>query len=91
LQRIVGDKADLRKPQSWNREILEIGQKEFGDEHPSILTTIYNYACTLGSLGKDAEAMSLMMKCFQARSKALGIEHLNAQNALTCLNHWQNH
>ncbi|CAG8602913.1 5206_t:CDS:2, partial [Acaulospora colombiana] len=55
--------------------ILELKKEVFGTEHPSIATTMFNFACLKYDLGQLEEANLLATKSRDIRRKALGEEH----------------
>ena len=64
-------------------EAYHLGKKEFGEEHPSTLTSIGNLALTYKSQGRLKEAEELGVQLVEIRKRVLGEEH---PDTLTSIN-----
>jgi len=60
-----------------------------GPEHPDTLTSMNNLAFTWKEQGRIAEAIELMERCAQLRTKVLGAEHPHTLSSSTVLMEWK--
>ncbi len=67
------------------KKALELGQREFGPEHPSTANLLNNLAELYRLQGRYAEAEPLHKRSLAIREKALGAEHPNVATDLNNL------
>ena len=56
-------------------QILNLSKKLFGEEHPKTLDAMNNLAWTLTTIGRDAEALTLLEVALPAYKRILGADH----------------
>ena len=60
------------------RKALELGEQEFGPEHPTTATLLNNLASLYRAQGRYADAEPLLKRALAIKEKALGPEHPTA-------------
>jgi hypothetical protein len=68
---------------------LSSQRRALGDEHPSTLSSIFNFACHLRDQGKRAEALELSRQALAGRRRVLGEGHPETQAAIRFFNQLQ--
>ncbi|MEM7202883.1 MAG: ECF-type sigma factor [Planctomycetota bacterium] len=56
-------------------ELLAVGERHWGPEHPKLLNARQNYATVLRDVGRYTEAAELTRQVYESRQKGLGEEH----------------
>ena len=57
------------------RELLNTKRRVLGSDHPSVLATKGNLACSLSRQGKHAEAEHMLSELLELRRQVLGADH----------------
>ena len=55
--------------------MIETRKRVLGLEHPDMLISMNNLACTWKSQGRDSDTLDLMEECVQLRTRTLGVDH----------------
>ncbi|QUY45918.1 tetratricopeptide repeat protein (plasmid) [Acaryochloris marina S15] len=75
----------------WYQKCLEQTQQRFGNEHPSVATSLNNLAGLYYNQGRYEEAEPLYTQALQMRQKLLGNEHPDVASSLNNLALVYNH
>jgi hypothetical protein len=67
---------------------MGIMKRVLGKEHPLALNAIGTLAINWKSLGRDDEAVTLMVQCAKGRITMLGDDHRDTKAAIRKLNEW---
>jgi len=69
----------------WQTKCLLAARERFGDEHPSVATSLNNLAFLYDSQGRYSEAEPLYIEALVMRKRLLGDEHPDVANSLNNL------
>ena len=61
-------------------QVLDVGKRILGVEHPDTIRATANIAATYRNLGKYTEAEKLEIQVLDARNRILGVEHPDTIN-----------
>ena len=64
------------------REALELGEQEFGPDHPTTATLLNNLAAMNHAQGRYEAAKPLLKRALTVREKALGLDHPDVATGL---------
>lgn len=85
LSRFYEGQGFYGQQEAWYRRCLETTQKRFGNEHPSVATSLSGLASAYRIQGKYSEAKPLHEKALAMRRKLLGEEHPDVADSLNNL------
>jgi hypothetical protein len=71
------------------QQLLEIGKRVRGLEHAEILRSMHYLALALHSLGKEDDALALMLRCCELLRRSVGEDHPITKSSLKTINRWQ--
>ncbi|NEQ67119.1 MAG: tetratricopeptide repeat protein [Symploca sp. SIO2D2] len=71
--------------EAWHQQCLEMTKNRFGNEHPSIATSLSRLASAYRVQGKYSEAKPLQEKALTMKRKLLGEEHIDVADSLNNL------
>ncbi|MEH1796189.1 MULTISPECIES: tetratricopeptide repeat protein [unclassified Nostoc] len=69
----------------WHEQSLSVAKKRFGDEHPSVATSLNNLAALYNSQGRYSDAEPLYIEALAMRKRLLGDEHPSVATSLNNL------
>ena len=84
---VMGENGDWKNAEQLEVQLMDIGKKVLGAEHPDTLAIMANLANTYRDQGRWNEAEQLEVKVMDMRKKALGVEHpdtLTIMSNLAC-------
>jgi hypothetical protein len=86
---IVILKTRWKEVEELEVQVMEVGKRVRGVEHPDTLTSMNNLAFTWKEQGRDTEALNLMEECITVRTQILGTDHPDTLSSRTTLLGWQ--
>ncbi|WP_224085533.1 tetratricopeptide repeat protein [Nostoc sp. MS1] len=85
LSRFYQGQGLYTQAEPWNQQCLSTVQNRFGDNHPSVATSLNNLAELYDYQGKYDQAEPLLLQALELRQRLLGDNHLDVAASLNCL------
>jgi Tetratricopeptide repeat len=82
------DQGRWNEAEKLNIQVMETTKTVLGAEHPDILSSMHNLACTWKSQWKIRDALTLMKQCSYLCNKVLGPSHPQSMLCSDSLNDW---
>lgn len=69
-------------------QVIEVEKRVLGAEHPLTLTSLHNLAIVYKGQGRHSGAIALMENILELRTKSLGANHPDTEDAASWLKEW---